>query len=376
MFIGSVGVGSGLGIGESYVVTTKTYTLDFLLSLPANGYYAADVQIQKNHCTNTYAMDEVLQKNSVIGVPFSAYFLRTLLSYGMTTRFITDYRNRVPTDSIINTLYWSWATVLDQSYRDIVNATHSMNVARADTTDLDIIGEVYHLRRLVNETDDFYRKRLTTQTSVLLGHGTKAACEAIIDQAIGVSGSSIVQGAPATVRVTFTTDASARAATIYYNTLLSIMPNMLAAGISWTIYLDLKDYLMDLVLLGLDDCSYTMDVLNEVDHLVSFSMDEITIFRPIKTYTHDILLERALLKIFLVDCFVQDTIDKTYIADSLFSKLKSKTYTQDILTEKRRVLKTCPMDAFLLKVCNKTCVFDELVQKPRTRKYNMSLVIV
>ena len=50
MFIGSVGVGSGLGIGESYVVTTKTYTLDFLLSLPANGYYAADVQIQKNHC--------------------------------------------------------------------------------------------------------------------------------------------------------------------------------------------------------------------------------------------------------------------------------------------------------------------------------------
>src|SRR5574343_252633 len=166
MFIGSVGVGSGLGIGESYVVTTKTYTLDVLMSLPANGYYAADVQIQKT-CTNTYTMDEVLQKNPVIGVPFSAYFLRTLLSYGMTTRFITDYRNRVPTDSIINTLYWSWATVLDQSYRDIVNATHSMNVARADTTDLDTIGEVYHLRRLVNETDDFYRKRLTTQTSVL-----------------------------------------------------------------------------------------------------------------------------------------------------------------------------------------------------------------
>jgi hypothetical protein len=250
-----------------------------------------------------------------------------------------------------------------------------MNVARADTTDLDIIGEVYHLRRLVNETDDFYRKRLTTQTSVLLGHGTKAACEAIIDQAIGVSGSSIIQGAPATVRVTFTTDASARAATIYYNTLLSIIPNMLAAGISWNIYLDLKDYLMDLVLLGLDDCAYTMDVLNEVDHLVSFSMDEITIFRPIKTYVQDILLERALLKTFLVDCFVQDTIDKTYIVDSLFSKLKLLTYTHDILTEKRRVLKTIPMDAFLLKVCNKTCIFDELVQKPRNRKYNMSLVI-
>jgi len=373
MFIGSVGVGSG-GIGESYVVTTKTYTLDFLLSLPANGYYAADVQIQKT-CTNTYAMDEVLQKNSVIGVPFSTYFLRTLLSYGMTTRFISDYRNRVPTDSVINTLYWSWATVLDQSYRNIVNATHSMNVARADTTDLDIIGEVYHLKRLLNESDDFYRKRLTTQTSVLLGHGTKAACEAIIDQAIGVSGSSIVQGAPATVRVTFTTDASARAATTYYNTLLSIIPNMLAAGISWSIYLDLKDYLMDLVLLGLDDCTYTMDVLNEVGYLVSFSMDEITIFRPLKTYVQDILLEGALLKTFLADCFVQDTIDKTYIADSLFSKLKLLTYTHDILTEKRRVLKTIPMDAFLLKVCNKTCVFDELVQKPRNRKYNMSLVI-
>jgi len=375
MFIGSVGVGSGLGIGESYVVTTKTYTLDVLLSLPANGYYAADVQIQKNHCTNTYAMDEVLQKNPVIGVPFSAYFLRTLLSYGMTTRFITDYRNRVPTDSIINTLYWSWATVLDQSYRDIVNATHSMNVARADTTDLDIIGEVYHLRRLVNETDDFYRKRLTTQTSVLLGHGTKAACEAIIDQAIGVSGSAIVQGAPATVRITFTTDASARAATIYYNTLLSIMPNMLAAGISWNIYLDLKDYLMDLVLLGLDDCPYTMDVLNEVDHLVSFSMDEITIFRPIKTYTHDILLEGALLKTFLMDYFLQDEEITQYILDSLFNKKITKTYTFDMMSERRNILKTYLSDILFMKTNSKLYYLDEFVQKDRTSRCRLSLVI-
>lgn len=150
---------------------------------------------------------------------------------------------------------------------------------------------------------------------------------------------------------------------------------MLAAGISWSIYLDLKDYLMDLVLLGLDDCTYTMDVLNQKGHSVSFAMDESVIFRPIKTYTHDVLLERALIKTYAADCFIQDVLELPYLVDVLLSKLKDKTYTHDVMTEKRGILKTYPMDAFLMKVCTKFCTFDELVQKPRTFRYQLSLVI-
>jgi len=244
MSIGDIGVGSGLGIGESYVVTSKTYTVDYLLSLPTNGYYAMDVFIA-NTASKTFDIDQLLIKNVPLGTLFDAYFLRTRSLYDMDVKFITDYRNRLPIDSIINSLYWSWATVLDQSYRDIVNACHSMNVARADTTDLDTIGEVYHLRRLVNEDDEHYRKRLLTQTNVLIGHGTKAVCEGIIEQVIGVVGCSIVTGAPSTIRIEFDNYDAMRAAKLYRDTLEEIIPNMVAAGIYWELYTTLVDYTND-----------------------------------------------------------------------------------------------------------------------------------
>ena len=130
MSIGDIGIGSGLGIGTSYVVTSKTYTMDYLLSLPANGYYAMDARVKNVAASKMYDIDQLMSKNVSLAVLFDAYFLRTRSLYEMDVKFISDYRNRMPVDSIINSLYWSWATVLDQSYRDIVNACHSMNIAR------------------------------------------------------------------------------------------------------------------------------------------------------------------------------------------------------------------------------------------------------
>lgn len=376
MSIGDIGIGSGLGIGESYVVTSKTYTVDYLLSLPTNGYYAMDVFVTKVS-SKTFDIDQLLTKNVPLGTLFDAYFLRTRSLYEMDVKFISDYRNRMPVDSIINSLYWSWATVLDQSYRDIVNACHSMNIARADTTDLDTIGEVYHLRRLVNEEDEHYRKRLFTQTNVLIGHGTKSVCEGIIEQVIGIVGCSIVTGAPSTIRIEFDNYDAMRAAKLYRDTLEEIIPNMVAAGIYWELYTTLIDYTMTLPILGDDTCPYTMDVLNEDSHSVTYDLDILNVLHLTKTVTMDILQNRMLYKVYEITSYIRDTNTFTFMMDMLNKKSNTKQYVMICPNKKRNIQKTFVMDSNILRNnILSVIIMDMLSEKSRRLHYSVRMTVV
>lgn len=377
MAIGDVGVGSGLGIGESYNVVTKTYSLDVLLSLPMNGYYAMNMLLSKLN-EKTYELDTVMLKPISIGIPFTAYFLHTIVNYHMTARFILPPESRLPTDSIINTLYWSWATVLDQSYRNILEAVRGVNVAKADSTDLDIIGGVYHLRRLVNEDDEKYRKRLVTQTSVLIGHGTKAACEAIINQAIGVEdGCSVITSYPGAIRIEFNDDDAMRSAYLLRDTLEQIIPNMIAAGTEWQLYTPMVDYLMDIPIRGHATAPYTMTSLLRDTHTETYTVDIVNTLKLVSQYTMDILNQKQMDKGYAIRSYVLGRGVVQFLVDVLSKKHVNKTYTADILSEKRGLRMTYMLDSVTTKRnIDIGYDMDGIMKRSRKAKYNMEMTVV
>ncbi len=391
MSIGDVGIGSGNGVGESYDVRSTTYSMDLLLGLQHVGY-DSDIHIRELR-RRSYDVDMVLLKeidkvlsdvdalfvrnNINAGYAITMHTTNPVASYGMSARFILNYQNRVPTDSVINAMYWSWAITLDTTYRSIAHAAKTMNVQRADEADLDILGDVYHLRRIVDETDDHYRKRLLTQTRVLIGHGTKDSCESIIDQMIGTSGCSIITGAPATIRITFENDAAMRAAYTLRDTLENVIPNMVAAGISWNLYTPIADYDVSMALFGTDECPYTMDALSQTYFSKNHTMDILNTFRFTLSYTADIMNKRAVGKEMYASMLLSGTENRSYTFDSLIAKPFNFTYSMICNNEKRNVTKTFIMDELLLRTNTQAAYdMDELVQKAKVRRYNMGLTIV
>lgn len=376
MSIGDEGIGSGLGIGESYVVRSKTYTLDLLLNLPSNGYYGMDAQFIKD--VSIYLdLDQLVRKTIDVGIPFTAYFLHTVASYSMDTKFISDYRDRAPTDTIINTLYWSWATVLDQSYRNISTAARSMNIAKAELTDLDRIGEIYHLRRLLNETDDNYRARLMTQTNVLLGHGTKASCEAIINQAIGIEGTSIITSSPATIRIEFDNDTAARAAKAIDSTLNNIIPNMIAAGIYYDIYYNIIDYEINAAVKGFVNCPYTMDGLYQNFNDIICDISAIIVLLQSITIQSDTLIKGMVNKNYTVDNYTRKAISKYITIDCLYEKSFSKSYSMISTSLNSNITLPLYMYGYVIKNdINKILYMDSLYEISRTSRAIFDMTVV
>jgi hypothetical protein len=339
-------------------------------------YYTADV-LNCKACDKGTTNDIILKKVINFGISFTSYFTNPFVSYGASLRVISDYRNRTPTDSIINTLYWSWATVLDQSYRDVRSAATSIKLQRADTTDLDTIGEVYHLGRLVGESDELYRKRLSTQTNVLIGHGTKATCESIIDQVTGVTGCNVVTSSPATIRIEFDNDAAMRAAYSLRDTIESIIPDMIAAGITWQFYTPIYDLPMTLGVFGTDECPYTMFVYNQQFHNKAYDMDTINVLRLLKTYDMDILNLIAVNKTYAVGGFVLKAATKTHIMDILNKLGQNKTYNMICPNEKRNLTQSISIDEMTKKLdINKSYSMDELSKRAKVSKYKMGMMVV
>jgi len=376
MSIGDIGIGSGAGIGSSYSVVSKTYTTDFLLSLPNNGYYSlgATFITTKN---NTYDFDSVLLNRVSIGLPISLVFVKPQIEYSMGTTFINSCINRVPYDSVINTLWMSWATVLDQSYRNILEASRETSVSKASGSNLDVIGNVYHSRRLVNETDENYRIRLVTITNILLGYGTKSNCESIIDQAIGVSGSVVNTGEPSTVCIEFENDDAMRAAYSIRSTLESIIPIMISAGIAWTLYTPIMDYDVSMACLGTVDCPYTMDILNQCDNYTTLDMDCYNVFSNNKMFGMNILNSKGVNKYFYMNYLSNKTEYFEYNSDSLFASRKLSQYSMISPNKMKNI-----GDAYFMylrtlrKNIQNTVRMKSLFEKGMKSRYTSSVVLV
>jgi hypothetical protein len=162
-----------------------------------------------------------------------------------------SYDSLIPATSVIDALVWSYAEILDAVWRQMDTMAQALKLEHAQDTDLDDAwGQIFDLPRIKNETDTAYRDRLKTRTIILNCSGTQANCESIIDSIIGESSTNVTTRYPANVDITFDTVAAMRIAKEKLTTLNLLIPQMLAIGTNYQIFLPFIDYTIDIVMNG------------------------------------------------------------------------------------------------------------------------------
>jgi len=300
MLIGENPIGSRPGIGESYIVRTKAYTMDqwvvFTGSEPlGDGEYRYYLNrnygacIQKSDILN-FAMN-YCASNAVNKSYYMAIGLKyTIQNIAMSTSLVPAYELTIPSTSVMSALVWSWAETFDSVWRKMETMANALKLEHATDTYLDDAwGQIFDLPRIYQETDTAYRDRLKTRTTILTSSGTKSNCETIIDSILGMFGETTVTTRyPSSVQITFSSIDAMRIAKEKQDTLNYLIPQMIAAGISYSLCLPFIDYVMNAYVNGPftlshtmryslakpnTDITYNIDILNNIQKIFSHDID-------------------------------------------------------------------------------------------------------
>ena len=390
MIIGISGVNSDPGVGSSYTTIEVSYTID------ENNVYTIDQGTLIGTDPNTYEInrfyatrmrilaspllpidsDFLSLKHVAHQYTMDTTFLLPIQHYDMGIFVILAAASRLPADSVINSLIWSWATVLDQSYRAIKNATNDLTLPNATGTTLDEIGEVYHTKRLLGETDTNYRSRLMIKTSVILAFGTKASCENIIDTINEYAGCNIKTGYPGNAKITFDNDESMRRASANRTRLETIIPDMLAAGVSWKLYTPILDYHVKVPVLGPVDCPYTMSELNQMFYDFEYTMSILEVFLQTAPLPMDILSKKIFEKAYSADQYTMKRCNKSYTFREYVSKLREKAFDVDMLWKFKINLSTLFDILLLNRYAKSTYTMDTLSSITSNFEYDQYLYTI
>jgi hypothetical protein len=190
----------------------------------------------------------------------------------------------------MSALVWSWAETFDSVWRKMETMANALKLEHATDTYLDDAwGQIFDLPRIYQETDTAYRDRLKTRTTILTSSGTKSNCETIIDSILGMFGETTVTTRyPSSVQITFSSIDAMRIAKEKQDTLNYLIPQMIAAGISYSLCLPFIDYVMNAYVNGPftlshtmryslakpnTDITYNIDILNNIQKIFSHDID-------------------------------------------------------------------------------------------------------
>ena len=376
MLIGETPIGELPGIGDSFSVLSKTYDMDmwviFTGSEPLEGG-AIRYTLNRNH-------DALLKKlvpktyEGLIGIgrsdlsktfQINTGILKTLTVADFDLVLRPSYESTIPSTTVISALVWSYAEILDAVWRQMDTMANALKLEHAQDDDLDNAwGQIYDLPRLVSEDDTQYRDRLKTRTKILNSSGTKANCESIIDNVIGEAGSSDVDTQyPSCVRITFTDDDYTRIAIAKQTTLNILIPQMLAAGVSYEMILPLIDYTSDIIMNGPiwlpfnmycalrhrnTDATYASDIIDVIKNNIGFDMDNLVSKYNTKTFIVGTNINSNFLSNYTMLVGLFGTIVKNLPSDIVMSKLNIlNTYFMDGYFSKSDITKAWTMDEIL-----------------------------
>lgn len=278
--------------------------------------------------------------------------------YGMTMRLVRPYG---PGDTVINTLYHSWIDQLNKVSMKMDSMVLANRIDYARELELDNRwGKVLDLPRMIDETDDHYRKRLQAATKILTGCGTKANCEEVLSFLVDYPDSAnIVQDEPGKVRIYWTTDEACRKAKELESLINRVLPKMVAGGVQYTVYHPFIDYQMGISLIGPIYAHYDMGMLlqkQNLDHSwtmwttlvlqqsLTHDMDLILKKPTGKTYRADMRMMASPNEIYEMDFLLKKAMSMDHEIDMLLRKLQSLNYNIDLILQKRNISKTYAMD--------------------------------
>lgn len=334
------------------VTHTKTWTMDHVLKAVKTASTTMSVRAQsgdarimtpdvliRNTFTEGWDMDmigELKNQDATWNVdvrsmiqPWSSWKMAVslLFSHCSLESALRVVRPVTANPPVIDTIVKTFADELNYLQQTVAAMEWANRLPSATGSELDDKwGTIYEIPRWTGETDDAYRKRLSTYTLIHTSSGTKANAESVLDTIVEEDGVSSVEPVwPASVRVNFDTDTAMRMATTYHDLIEYTLSHIIAAGISWTLYLPYIDYEMGAKFGGQTEIDYDTDLLVKL-------LDKETVYwlRPrlvswkTETWNHDVMLlledlERAWAETMVLKTILDHKLNNDVLVQDTFS---------------------------------------------------------
>lgn len=392
MLIGETAIGEVPGIGDSFSVLSKSYDMDmwavFSGSEPIDDppgtiryslYRTYDLALNKLLTTTYDGLLAIARSDLSKTYQVNTSLLRTLSSANFDIILRPSRDSIIPSTSVIDAIVKSYADILDAVWRQMETMTNALKLDYAWDEELDNAwGLIYDLPRISEEDDTSYRDRLKTRTNILNSSGTKANCESIIDNVIGEESSNVTGSWPANVKITFDTISAMRIAKEKQETLDILIPQMLAAGISYDLMLPFVDLYIDIVMNGPIWLPYNNYLaVQHRNEDTSYEFDLIGIFQNLASTDNDIALQKYFQKSLLIGTLFQAYNNKTY---SMYTGLFGVIYKNllvDIITEKDDIDVPYVLEGYFSKDgLEKYIQLDMISQVTKQRAYRTDIMSI
>ena len=389
MLIGENPIGSRPGIGESYIVRTKAYTMDQWVVFTGSEPLGEDgiryhlnrnfgMGLSKSDSIN-FDMGYVSAATNVATYSMSTGLKDTLRGILMSVSLVPAYELTIPSSSVMNALVWAWAETFDSVWRKMETMANALKLEHATDTYLDDAwGQIFDLPRIYQETDTAYRDRLKTRTTILTSSGTKSNCETIIDSIIGMFGETTVTTRyPSTVQITFSSIDAIRIAKEKQDTLNYLIPQMVAAGISYSMYLPFIDYFMETYVSGPLTLSHTMRyALLHKNSDLSYEMNIANNIQQTIPYDVDMQVMNYYEKLFLVGSMFKINKTKSFTARTGLFGTKNIPLIMAIQNKRKNITKSFIMKQYIQKFnINKSHTITMLDKASLRRIYRLAAIL-
>jgi len=387
MLIGETPLGELPGIGDSFSVNTISYSMDqwtiFVGSEPIEDPPGA-IRYSHSRQSDTLLLKSVTKSWDMGYAIANSYNYKTfrmntglkdtLRAIDMSLTLAPCFELTVPSTSVLNALVWSWAEALDSVWRQMDTMATALKIDSAEGTYLDIAwGQIYDMPRIYQESDTDYRDRLKTRTLVLTSSGTKANCETIIDSIIGEVSTNVDPRYPASVDITFDTVSAMRSAFAKKTVLDNLIPQMLASGITYNMFLPYLDYYMNLYMKGPLTLPYNFYcAITQWDNDKTFDFDIINVLQTTLSYDFDLAnMKRKTIQHGMYN-YIKDSKEKAILCDGLLKKTVLNQPNFDILNKKHNIVKQIIMDLYASKTdLEKTVQLDSVLKGTKRRFLRM-----
>ncbi|MDD3040733.1 hypothetical protein [Bacteroides sp.] len=392
MLIGETAIGEIPGIGDSFSVLSKSYAMDmwtiFAGSEPLEdppgairyyNYRSYDILLKKLLTTSYNGLLAIARSDLSKNYQINTSLLKTLASADFDIILRPSRDSLIPSTSVIDAIVKSYAEILDAVWRQMETMTNALKLDYAWDEELDNAwGKIYDLPRISDEDDTSYRDRLKTRTNILNSSGTKANCESIIDNVIGEESTNVDPSWPANVKITFDTITAMRTAREKQNTLAILIPQMLAAGVSYDLMLPFIDLYFDIVMNGPIWLPYNNYLaIRHRNKDTTYECDLIEIFQNVCSTSDDITLQKYFQKTLLMGSLIRSYNNKNYsIYTGLFGTIV-KNLLMDMITEKDDINVPYTTNGYVTKNdLEKSPTFDLISQITKRRIYHNDIMSV
>jgi hypothetical protein len=234
-----------------------------------------------------YDYDLLLAGKKYFGYSLDALLVFTSHEFAVSMRLLNSWLPQG--EPVLDAIMKGWIDQIQKVDNEIQVMYLNSSLDYAIGTDLDTKwGEIYGVPRFSNESDDVYRQRIKTYTTMQTGSGTKNTIESILDTVTGEAGSSRVETCfPGQVKVFF--DSSTALHTAYdHKTLIEyLLQQALATGIYYNIYYSFYDFLVTVNCKGPLESSWIMDFFTHLLNQSAYLNTTLRILRAIATTSQE-----------------------------------------------------------------------------------------